>query len=64
MVQFMGTLAPLRYEKEFAKVRLHPELGTIRTGASFRVASVRVRPVFQFPVCVFPQTDVTPSPMF
>ena len=29
MIEFKGIFAPLRDEKEFAKVRLHPELGTI-----------------------------------
>ena len=28
-IEFKGIFAPLRDEKEFAKVRLHPELGTI-----------------------------------
>jgi hypothetical protein len=29
MIRFEGVFAPLRDEKEFAKVRVHPELGTI-----------------------------------
>ena len=29
MDEFKGIFAPLRDKKEFAKVRLHPELGTI-----------------------------------
>ena len=29
MIEFKGIFAPLRDEKEFAKVRLHPELGMI-----------------------------------
>ncbi|MGH9459969.1 MAG: DUF2442 domain-containing protein [Vicinamibacteria bacterium] len=29
MIEFKGIFAPLRDEKEFAKVRLHAELGTI-----------------------------------
>ena len=28
-IEFKGIFAPLRDEKEFAEVRLHPELGTI-----------------------------------
>jgi hypothetical protein len=29
LIEFKGIFAPLLDEKEFAKVRLHPELGTI-----------------------------------
>lgn len=29
IINFKGIFAPLRDEKEFAKVRVHPELGTI-----------------------------------
>jgi len=29
IIEFKGIFAPLRDEKEFARVRLHPELGTI-----------------------------------
>jgi len=29
LIEFKGIFAPLRNEKEFAKVRLHSELGTI-----------------------------------
>ena len=29
VIEFKGIFAPLRDEKEFAKVRLHPKLGTI-----------------------------------
>lgn len=29
IINFSGVFAPLRDEKEFAKVRVHPELGTI-----------------------------------
>jgi len=29
VIDFRGVFAPLRDEKEFSKVRLHPELGTI-----------------------------------
>ncbi len=29
VIEFKGIFAPLRDEKEFAKVQLHPELGTI-----------------------------------
>ncbi len=29
LIEFKGIFAPLRDEKEFAKVRVHPDLGTI-----------------------------------